>query len=75
MKKHSIKFLNIVNDSKCRIRETNVEEVKAKMDRGEKFFFVLFVLRYFIALLLTTVWFIITYMLQMVIEYSSFLKN
>ncbi len=40
MKKHSIKFLNIVNDSKSRIRETNVEEVKAKMDRGEKFILV-----------------------------------
>ncbi len=40
MKKHSIKFLNIVNDSKCRIRETNVEEVKAKMDRGEEFVLV-----------------------------------
>ena len=40
MKKHSKKFLNIVNDAKSRIKETNVEEVKAKMDRGERFFLV-----------------------------------
>ena len=40
MKKHSKEFLNIVNDAKSRIRETNVEAVKAKMDRGENFFLV-----------------------------------
>ena len=40
MKKHTIKFLDIVNDAKSRIKETNVEEVKAKMDRGEKFILV-----------------------------------
>ncbi len=40
MKKHSTKFLNIVNDAKNRVRETNVEEVKAKMDRGERFILV-----------------------------------
>ncbi len=40
MKKHSTKFLNIVDDAKSRIRETNVDEVKRRMDRGEKFFLV-----------------------------------
>jgi rhodanese-related sulfurtransferase len=40
MKKHSTKFLDIVNDAKSRIRETNVDEVKAKMDSGESFFLV-----------------------------------
>ena len=40
MKKHSKEFLNIVNDAKSRISETNVEDVKVKMDRGEKFILV-----------------------------------
>ncbi len=40
MKDHSKKFLTIVNDAKGRIRETNVEEVKGKLDRGDKFFLV-----------------------------------
>lgn len=40
MKKHSNKFLTIVNDAKERISETNVEEVKIKIDRGEKFHLV-----------------------------------
>ncbi len=40
MKKHSTKFLNIVDDAKGRIRETNVDEVKTRMDRGETFFLV-----------------------------------
>ncbi|MCU1305757.1 MAG: moeZ 1, partial [Acidobacteriaceae bacterium] len=35
--KHSEGFLNIVNDAKSRVAETNVEEVKKRMDRGEKF--------------------------------------
>ncbi len=37
---HSPRFLKIVNDAKTRIRETNVDEVKAKLDRGEKFMLV-----------------------------------
>jgi len=37
MAKHSPRFLSIVNDAKTRIRETNVDEVKSKLDRGEKF--------------------------------------
>lgn len=34
---HSPRFLKIVEDAKTRIRETTVEEIKARMDRGEKF--------------------------------------
>jgi len=37
---HSPRFLQIVNDAKQRVRETNVDEVKAKLDRGEKFILV-----------------------------------
>ena len=40
MKEHSKRFLSIVNDAKSRIRETNVEEVKGKLDRGDKFYLV-----------------------------------
>ena len=40
MKEHSNKFLTIVNDAKTRISETNVEEVKIKLDRGDKFHLV-----------------------------------
>src|SRR5207302_9559958 len=35
--KHSPRFLQVFNDTKKRIRETNVDEVKRKLDRGEKF--------------------------------------
>lgn len=34
---HSARFLRIVEDAKTRIRETNVDDVKARVDRGEKF--------------------------------------
>ena len=34
--KHTPGFLKIVQDAKKRIRETNVREVKTRMDRGEK---------------------------------------
>ena len=37
MAKHSPKFLQLVNDAKSRIRETNVSEVKQRLDRGERF--------------------------------------
>ena len=37
---HSPRFLNIVNDAKSRVRETNVDEVKHRLDRGEKFVLV-----------------------------------
>ncbi|MEO8725042.1 MAG: rhodanese-like domain-containing protein [Acidobacteriaceae bacterium] len=33
---HSPEFLNIVNDAKSRVRETNVPEVKKRLDAGEK---------------------------------------
>jgi len=34
---HSPRFLKIVNDARARIKETTVDEVKTKLDRGEKF--------------------------------------
>lgn len=37
---HSPGFLKIVNDARKRIRETTVDEVKARMDRGEKFLLI-----------------------------------
>jgi rhodanese-related sulfurtransferase len=37
---HTPRFLKIVEDAKKRIRETTVADVKAKMDRGEKFLLV-----------------------------------
>ncbi len=37
---HPPRFLKIVDDAKTRIRETNVEKVKKKMDSGEKFVLV-----------------------------------
>jgi rhodanese-related sulfurtransferase len=35
-KNHSPQFLNIVNDARSRVRECNVHDVKARMDKGEK---------------------------------------
>ena len=35
--KHAPEFLKIVNDAKTRIRETNVQEVKARLDAKEDF--------------------------------------
>jgi rhodanese-related sulfurtransferase len=37
---HAPRFLQIVNDAKSRVKETNVDEVKQKLDRGEKFMLV-----------------------------------
>jgi len=37
---HPPRFLKIVDDAKTRVRETNVGEGKARMDRGEKFLLV-----------------------------------
>ena len=37
MAKHSPRFLQIVDDAKKRVRELSVDDVKAKLDRGEKF--------------------------------------
>ena len=40
MAQHPPRFLKIVNDAKQRVRETTVDEVKARLDRGEKFVLV-----------------------------------
>ena len=37
---HSSGFLKLVNDAKSRVREISVEEVRAKQERDESFFFV-----------------------------------
>jgi rhodanese-related sulfurtransferase len=37
---HSPRFLKIVEDAKSRIKETDVDEVKEKLDRGDKFLLV-----------------------------------
>jgi rhodanese-related sulfurtransferase len=37
---HSPRFLQIVEDAKKRVRETTIEEVKARMDQGEEFLLV-----------------------------------
>ena len=37
---HPPRFLAIVNDARTRIRETNVDEVKKRLDRGDKFVLV-----------------------------------
>ncbi len=37
---HPPRFLKIVDDAKTRVRETNVDEVKARMDRSDKFLLV-----------------------------------
>jgi rhodanese-related sulfurtransferase len=34
---HSPRFLKIVQDAKTRIREVTVDQVKAKLDRGDRF--------------------------------------
>jgi rhodanese-related sulfurtransferase len=38
--KHSPRFLKIVEDTKKRVREVTIDEVKAKLDRGEKFLLI-----------------------------------
>lgn len=38
--KHSPRFLQIVEDSKKRIREVTLDNVKARLDRGEQFLLV-----------------------------------
>jgi rhodanese-related sulfurtransferase len=37
---HSPRFLKIVEDAKKRVRETTVDEIKARLDRGDKFHLV-----------------------------------
>ncbi len=36
MAKHSPRFLQLVQDAKSRVRETTVDEVKARLDRGDR---------------------------------------
>jgi len=36
-KSHSLRFLQLVNDAKKRVRETTVDAIKARLDRGDKF--------------------------------------
>jgi rhodanese-related sulfurtransferase len=40
MAQHAPRFLKIVEDAKARIRELGVDDVKAKLDRGERFHLV-----------------------------------
>jgi len=37
---HTPRFLKIVNDAKSRVKETTVDEVKQKLDEGDKFLLV-----------------------------------
>ena len=37
---HSPRFLNLVNESKTRVKQTNVADVKRRMGSGEKFLLV-----------------------------------
>ena len=37
---HTPRFLKIVNDAKSRVKETTVDEVKQKLDDGDKFLLV-----------------------------------
>ena len=37
---HSPRFLKIVEESRRRVRENSVDEIKARLDRGEKFVLV-----------------------------------
>jgi rhodanese-related sulfurtransferase len=37
---HSPRFLKVVNDAKSRIKETTVDQVKRRLDRGEKFLLI-----------------------------------
>src|SRR5580692_5878701 len=40
MAQHPPRFLKIVEDAKQRVRETNVDEVKSRLDRGDQFVLV-----------------------------------
>ncbi len=40
MKNHSSQFLKIVDDARSRIKETNVEEVRERQERGDQFILV-----------------------------------
>ena len=40
MAKHSPRFLQLASDAKSRVRQTNVDEVKRRLDRGERLLLV-----------------------------------
>src|SRR3954452_24339322 len=40
MAHHTPRFLKLVNDTRKLIQETNVDEIKARLDRGDKFLLV-----------------------------------
>lgn len=40
MAQHAPRFLQLVNDARSRIRETTVDAIKARLDKGEKFLLV-----------------------------------
>lgn len=40
MVQHSARFLQIVDDARSRIKETDVDAVKQRLDRGEKLFLI-----------------------------------
>jgi rhodanese-related sulfurtransferase len=40
MAKHTPRFLQIVNDARSRVKEATVDDVKAMLDKGEKFVLV-----------------------------------
>ncbi len=37
---HSVRFLRIVDDARKRVREVGIDDVKARLDRGDKFVLV-----------------------------------
>ncbi len=37
---HSTRFLQIVEDAKKRVRETSLDDVKARLDRGDRFLLI-----------------------------------
>lgn len=37
---HSARFLQIVEDAKKRVRETSIDEIKARLDRGDRFLLI-----------------------------------
>ena len=37
---HSARFLQIVEDAKRRIRETSIDDIKARFDRGDRFLLI-----------------------------------
>ena len=40
MAQHAPRFLQLVNDARQRVRETTVDDIKARLDQGEKFILI-----------------------------------